>query len=100
MVSPIDIIRNKLQWMGACIPTTEEESAQVAGFDRPDSQGISYAAACVLGTLRTSSGRHHAAGHGAPAGRGRRAQRAVADRRAEIALYLGLPEGLSSAGPA
>jgi len=32
--------------------------------------------------------------YGAPAGGGRRRQRAVADARAEIALYFGLPESL------
>src|SRR5262249_17636351 len=78
----IDIIRNKLQWVGAGIPTTEDESAEVAGPDGPDSQGISHAAARVLRTLRTSPRRHHAARHGAPAGCRWRAQRAVADRGA------------------
>src|SRR5262249_36590176 len=98
--SVIDIIRNKLQWVGAGIPTTEDESAEVAGPDGPDSQGISHAAARVLRTLRTSPRRHHAARHGAPAGCRWRAQRAVADRGAEIVVHFGLPEGLSPAGAA
>src|SRR5262249_42756296 len=96
----LDIIRNKLQWVGAGIPTTEDESAEVAGPDGPDSQGISHAAAPVLRTLRTSPRRHHAARHGAPAGCRWRAQRAVADRGAEIVVHVGLPEGLSPAGAA
>jgi Luciferase-like monooxygenase len=36
----LDIIRNKLQWVGACISTIEERSAEVAGLDGPDRQGI------------------------------------------------------------
>src|SRR5262249_37743541 len=96
----LDIIRNKLQWVGAGIPTAEEAAAEICGLDEPDPQRIWQAVACVLRALRTSPGRHHAAGHGPSAGRGGRAQRAGADRGAEIVVYLGLPESLSPAGAA
>jgi hypothetical protein len=53
-LSSIDIIRNKLKWVGAGISTTEEESTQVAGLDGTDPQRVWHAAARVLRTLRAS----------------------------------------------
>src|SRR2546428_12163399 len=83
----IDIIRNKLHWVGAYIPTAEEATAEVAGLDGPDPQRDWPAVASFLRTLRTSPGGQHAERHRTPASSRGRAQSAVAERGAETALY-------------
>src|SRR5215510_4041399 len=97
----LDIMRNKLEWVGAGTSTTEKRPPAIAGVDGIDSQRVCDVASGVLRRLCNRVPRGQDCRRAGPQATERwRTQRAAADDGAETAVYLGLSEGLSVAGSA